>query len=185
MWMHICNNLYILLYLVHICTIVCIRRNIHTYRMLKEQQWVFEVNTHDQGGTYEYNRDRKSLKKFKDYYRTQKPDHRNYALVVLGLNTALRISDILNLTYDMVYHKGEVRTHIVVKERKTGKSNQIIFFWIRRYERLWNPIILIWSALHPIVWVIYIFFPVHVIKTGICPAIRLTVLFKRLRRLFP
>ena len=36
-------------------------------------------------------RDRKSLKKFKDYYRTQKPDPRNYALVVLGLNTALRI----------------------------------------------------------------------------------------------
>ncbi len=32
-------------------------------------------------------RDRKSLKKFKDYYRTQKPDPRNYALVVLGLNT--------------------------------------------------------------------------------------------------
>ena len=63
------------------------------------------MNTHDQGGTYEYNRDRKSLKKFKDYYRTQKPDPRNYALVVLGLNTALRISDILNLTYDMVYHK--------------------------------------------------------------------------------
>jgi len=71
-------------------------------------------------------RDRKSLKKFKDYYRTQKPDPRNYALVVLGLNTALRISDILNLTYDMVYHKGVVRTHIVVKERKTGKSNHIL-----------------------------------------------------------
>lgn len=84
------------------------------------------MNTHDQGGTYEYNRDRKSLKKFKDYYRTQKPDPRNYALVVLGLNTALRISDILNLTYDMVYHKGVVRTHIVVKERKTGKSNHIL-----------------------------------------------------------
>lgn len=84
------------------------------------------MNTHDQGGTYEYNRDRKSLKKFKDYYRTQKPDPRNYALVVLGLNTALRISDILNLTYDMVYYKGEVRTHIVVKERKTGKSNHIL-----------------------------------------------------------
>ena len=71
-------------------------------------------------------RDRKSLKKFKDYYRTQKPDPRNYALVVLGLNTALRISDILNLTYDRVYHKGVVRTHIVVKERKTGKSNHIL-----------------------------------------------------------
>ena len=71
-------------------------------------------------------RDRKSLKKFKDYYRTQKPDPRNYALVVLGLNTALRISDILNLTYDMVYHKGVVRTHIVVQERKTGKSNHIL-----------------------------------------------------------
>ena len=71
-------------------------------------------------------RDRESLKKFRDYYKTQRPNPRNYALVVLGLNTALRISDILNLTYDMVYHKGEVRTHIVVKERKTGKSNHIL-----------------------------------------------------------
>ena len=71
-------------------------------------------------------RDRESLKKFRDYYKTQKPNPRNYALVVLGLNTALRISDILNLTYDMVYHNGKVRKHIVVKERKTGKLNHIL-----------------------------------------------------------
>ena len=71
-------------------------------------------------------RDREALKKFRDYYKTQKPNPRNYALVVLGLNTALRISDILNLTYDMVYHNGEVRKHIVVKERKTGKLNHIL-----------------------------------------------------------
>ena len=77
-------------------------------------------------------RDRKSLKKFKDYYRTQKPDPRNYALVVLGLNTALRISDILNLTYDMVYHKGEVRTHRQIKsysfESGNTKGSEILSF---------------------------------------------------------
>ena len=71
-------------------------------------------------------RDKESLQKFKNFYKTQKPNPRNYAIIVLGLNTALRISDILNLTYDMVYHKGVVRTHIVVKERKTGKSNHIL-----------------------------------------------------------
>ena len=70
-------------------------------------------------------RNRETLRNFKDYYRISKPNPRNYTLVVLGLNTALRISDILNLTYDMVYHKGEVRKHIVVKERKTGKLNHI------------------------------------------------------------
>ena len=128
------------------------------------------MNTHDQGGTYEYNRDRKSLKKFKDYYRTQKPDPRNYALVVLGLNTALRISDILNLTYDMVYHKGEVRTHIVVKERKTGKSNHILLNQeIRKALKSYHSYLISSSSHH--VGNIYLF-PVHVIKTGICSAIR-------------
>ena len=71
-------------------------------------------------------RDKESLQKFKNFYKTQKPNPRNYAIIVLGLNTALRISDILKLTSEMVYDHNKVREHIVVKEQKTGKINRIL-----------------------------------------------------------
>ena len=71
-------------------------------------------------------RDKESLQKFKNFYKTQKPNPRNYAIIVFGLNTALRISDILNLTSEMVYDHNKVREHIVVKEQKTGKINRIL-----------------------------------------------------------
>lgn len=71
-------------------------------------------------------RDKESLQKFKNFYKTQKPNPRNYAIIVLGLNTALRISDILSLTSEMVYDHNKVREHIVVKEQKTGKINRIL-----------------------------------------------------------
>ncbi len=71
-------------------------------------------------------RNKRQLKEFKDYYREQRPDLRNYALITISLNTALRISDILHLTRDMVYNGGQVRSHIVVRERKTGKENRIL-----------------------------------------------------------
>lgn len=70
-------------------------------------------------------RDRQALQSFKNYYLNTEPNLRNYAIIIVGLNTALRISDILHLTYDSVYHNGRVREHIVVKERKTGKENRI------------------------------------------------------------
>lgn len=71
-------------------------------------------------------RDKEVLKSFKDFYRTVEPNPRNYAIIIVGLNTALRINDILNLTYDMVYHDKKVRTHIMLKEQKTGKENRIL-----------------------------------------------------------
>ena len=71
-------------------------------------------------------RDKEALRKFKNFYKTQKPNPRNYAIIVLGLNTALRISDILSLTSEMVYDHNKVREHIVVKEQKTGKINRIL-----------------------------------------------------------
>lgn len=67
------------------------------------------------------------LEQFKDYYRTVKPNDRNYMLIIIGLNTALRISDILHLTCGDVYdfEQKKFRTHIKVREQKTGKINQI------------------------------------------------------------
>lgn len=71
-------------------------------------------------------RDRKTLQNFKDYYRSTEANMRNYTIIIIGLNTALRISDILNLTCDDIYLDGYVREHITVREQKTGKENRIL-----------------------------------------------------------
>ncbi len=72
-------------------------------------------------------RNKEQLRRFKEYYLYEKPNARNYMLIVLGLNSALRISDILQLTYEDVYDKREHkwRNYLIVKEQKTGKTNQI------------------------------------------------------------
>lgn len=72
-------------------------------------------------------RDIQKLHIFKEYYLAYKPRPRNYALCILGLNTALRISDILRLKWGDVYDftKKEYLSHISVVEHKTGKTNQI------------------------------------------------------------
>ncbi|MBP3205358.1 MAG: tyrosine-type recombinase/integrase [Lachnospiraceae bacterium] len=72
-------------------------------------------------------RDTGKLENFKNYYRTIKPNPRNYALIIIGLNTALRISDILCLTCGDVFDFNQRRfhTHMTVREQKTGKRNQV------------------------------------------------------------
>ena len=70
---------------------------------------------------------KKELQALRDYYLMQKPNLRNYALIVTGINTALRIGDTLQLTWSDVYDDGtgKFRPHIVVREDKTGKENII------------------------------------------------------------
>ncbi len=72
-------------------------------------------------------RNTEKLKQFKKYYQYVKPNARNYALIIVGLNSALRISDILHLTYGDVYdfEKGKWKEHIVIAEQKTHKTNRI------------------------------------------------------------
>lgn len=70
-------------------------------------------------------RDRALLHDFKNYYYKREPHFRNYTLIIIGLNTALRINDVLHLTWDQVFDHGMVRTHMIVEERKTGKENRI------------------------------------------------------------
>lgn len=69
----------------------------------------------------------KQLEQFKKYYQEVSPDSRNYALIILGLNTALRISDILRLhiadVWDFRQHC--FNRHIEITERKTGKNTSI------------------------------------------------------------
>ncbi|MBQ9990523.1 MAG: tyrosine-type recombinase/integrase [Lachnospiraceae bacterium] len=72
-------------------------------------------------------REMQDLKEIKDYYRRSAPNIRNELLVIIGLNTALRISDILSLTWEMVYDfkRKKYLSHIFLVEQKTGKSNRI------------------------------------------------------------
>ena len=72
-------------------------------------------------------RDIVELKKIKRYYREVKPNKRNSLLIVCGLNTALRISDILKLRWKDVYNENllSFKSHIDVKEQKTGKKTTV------------------------------------------------------------
>lgn len=77
-------------------------------------------------GTSRPIKDKKALEKFKNFYLKQE-DYRNHALIIIGLNTALRISDILNLKWKDVYlfsHR-RFKKHICLIEQKTGKESII------------------------------------------------------------
>ncbi|MCM1261223.1 MAG: tyrosine-type recombinase/integrase [Butyrivibrio sp.] len=69
-------------------------------------------------------KDEEKLEKFKEYFLTKKPIYRNYALIILGLNTAFRIGDLLHLKWKDVFNmkEGCFRRHIYVIEQKTGKE---------------------------------------------------------------
>ena len=56
-----------------------------------------------------------------------KPNKRNFLLIICGLNTALRISDILKLRWKDVYNENllSFKSHIDVKEQKTGKKTTV------------------------------------------------------------
>ena len=71
-------------------------------------------------------RDQRELKALADYF-LKRGELRNYCLVVLGAHTALRVSDLLGLTWEDVYDfaRGRFRDHLVVIERKTGKTRRI------------------------------------------------------------
>ncbi len=68
------------------------------------------------------------LYRFKEYYREQSPNRRNYLLIETGLNTALRISDILSLRWKDVYdfERGVCREHLFITEKKTDKNSMIL-----------------------------------------------------------
>ena len=70
-------------------------------------------------------RDIKTLHNFKDYYLHIEPNLRNYTLIVVGLNTALRISDLLHLKWESVFQGSRIKDHIYVIESKTGKENRV------------------------------------------------------------
>ncbi len=78
-------------------------------------------------GTTQPIKDKDALEQFKEYYFVQKPKPRNATMIILGLNTALRISDILLLKWIDIYddQKKSFRKHLEMPEHKTGKIRVI------------------------------------------------------------
>lgn len=71
-------------------------------------------------------RDKKSLASFRDYYKDTRPNPRNYTLIVMGLNTAFRIGDLLELKWQDICHaNGKLRRHICLAEQKTEKNRVV------------------------------------------------------------
>ena len=71
-------------------------------------------------------RSKNQLKALADYWLKRR-NCRNYALIVLGVCTALRISDLLRLRWEDVYNfeTETFRSHIAIIEGKTGKQKKI------------------------------------------------------------
>ncbi len=72
-------------------------------------------------------KDVKNIEAMKDYFLNIQHNLRNYTLFCVGINTALRIGDLLNLKWENVYDfkKDKYLQHITIKEQKTGKKNSI------------------------------------------------------------
>lgn len=59
-------------------------------------------------------------------YRQKNP--RDYLIFVFGINSGLRIGDILSLKLaDVKDHKGNLRDYLTIKEQKTGKTRKVFF----------------------------------------------------------
>lgn len=64
-------------------------------------------------------RDKKALETMKKILRSS--NQRDYCLFVLGINSGLRISDLLTLKVSDVYANGKIKDRIVIREKKTNK----------------------------------------------------------------
>jgi len=71
-------------------------------------------------------RDREKIEEMKQYLKSN--NIRDWAWFTLGINSALRISDILKITVsDVIDENGKIRERLKVKETKTGKSKDFPF----------------------------------------------------------
>ena len=88
-------------------------------------------------------RNKAHIKKISAYF-INKGEYRNNLLFIMGIHTALRISDMLRLTWNDIYDfsNNRVRNEFYIIEKKTGKSkivavNQAV---IQAIYRLFNQV---------------------------------------------
>jgi integrase len=69
-------------------------------------------------------RDRKKIETMKKILKSQ--NLRDYCLFVLGINSGLRVSDLLKLSVaDVIDEKSRIKDRINLREKKTGKATSI------------------------------------------------------------
>ena len=71
-------------------------------------------------------RTKEDIEKMKSYFLS-KERYRDYAMFVMGINTALRISDLLELKWEDIYdtQKRAYKNHVEIYEQKTNKRTVI------------------------------------------------------------
>ncbi len=70
-------------------------------------------------------RDKKKILAIKRNLK-EEGNSRNYLLFVMGINTALRISDLLAIKVgDIIDKKGYIKDYLHIKEQKTGRNTRI------------------------------------------------------------
>lgn len=71
-------------------------------------------------------RKKEDIELLKNHFLTS-GNYRDYTMFVAGINTALRISDLLALKWEDIYNfkNDSYHEHIYVKEQKTGKNTCI------------------------------------------------------------
>ena len=71
-------------------------------------------------------KNKEKLDRFKNFYIEEEYNPRNYMFISLGLNTALRVSDLLKFTWNDVYNfDNGFRTNVKLTEQKTTKQSVI------------------------------------------------------------
>ena len=72
-------------------------------------------------------RNLKDVQNLKNFYYSKEPNLRNYTLICMGINTTLRISDLLHLKWKDVYDfsRKDFVYHLTVIEHKTKKTARI------------------------------------------------------------
>lgn len=69
-------------------------------------------------------RDKKQIEILKIYMKSR--NLRDWLLVVIGINSNLRISDMLKLTVNDVWAGKKCKEHIILSEQKTGKYKKVL-----------------------------------------------------------
>lgn len=71
-------------------------------------------------------RQKDEISLMKNYF-LDKENYRDYALFVMGINSALRISDIIDVQWNEVYNfeQKKFKNHLIVREKKTRKNTCI------------------------------------------------------------
>ena len=91
-------------------------------------------------------RSEQELKDFMNFYEQVQYHPRNQLLLTMGLNTALRISDLLSLQWKQVYdlENRSVREHLLLVEAKTGKALSVFSVWTQ-FQNQWGCVSFLWK----------------------------------------